>query len=66
MLNNTFKVVYLILLILASIVRALGVNKSKNWWKKKDKIARDRKTWLDRILLGFVFLGMQAIPTVHI
>jgi protein-S-isoprenylcysteine O-methyltransferase Ste14 len=66
MLNNTFKIVYLILLILASIVRAIGLNKSKDWWKNKAKIARDRNSWLDRILLGFVFLGMQAIPVLYV
>jgi hypothetical protein len=59
MLNNTFKIVYLILLIFASIIRAFGVNKSKNWWKNKDRIAQNRNTLLDRILLGFVFLGMH-------
>jgi protein-S-isoprenylcysteine O-methyltransferase Ste14 len=66
MLNSTFKIVYLILLILASAVRALGVNKSKNWWKNRDKIAQDRNSWLDRMLLGFVFLGMQAIPLLYV
>lgn len=66
MLNNTFKIVYLILLLLASIIRTLGVSKSKNWWKNKDKIAQNRNSWLDRILLGFVFLGMQAVPLLYV
>ncbi len=66
MLNTTFKIVYLILLISASIIRALGVNKSKSWWKNKGKISQDRNSWLDRILLGFVFLGMQAIPVLYV
>jgi protein-S-isoprenylcysteine O-methyltransferase Ste14 len=66
MFNNTFKIAYLILLIFASAVRALGVSKSNNWWKNKDKIAQDRNSWLDRILLGFVFLGMQAVPLFYV
>lgn len=66
MLNDTFKIVYLILLFLASIIRALGVNKSNNWWKNKDKIAQNRNSWIDRILLGFVFLGMQAVPLLYV
>jgi protein-S-isoprenylcysteine O-methyltransferase Ste14 len=65
-LNNTFKIVYLVLLIFASVLRALGVSRSKNWWKNKDKIAQDRNSWLDRILLGFVFLGMQAVPLIYV
>ncbi len=65
MLNNTFKIVYLVLLIFASVIRAIGVSKSKNWWKNKDRIAQDRNSWLDRILLGFVFLGMQAVPLFY-
>jgi len=56
MLNNIFKIVYLILLFLASIIRALGVSKSKNWWKNKDKIAQNRNSWIDRILLGLFLL----------
>jgi protein-S-isoprenylcysteine O-methyltransferase Ste14 len=66
MLNNIFKIVYLILLFLASIIRASGVSKSKNWWKSKDKIAQDRNSCIDRILLGFVFLGMQAVPLLYV
>jgi protein-S-isoprenylcysteine O-methyltransferase Ste14 len=66
MLNNIFKAVYLILLIFASIIRALGVSQSKNWWKNKDKIAQDRNSQIDRILLGLVFLGMQAVPILYI
>jgi len=66
MLNNPFKIVYLILLLLASIIRALGVSKSKNWWKNKDRIAQNRNSWTDRILLGFVFLGMQAVPLFYV
>ncbi len=66
MLNDPFKIVYLALLIIASAVRALGINKSKNWWKNRGKIAQDKTSWLDRILLGFVFLGMQAIPLLYV
>lgn len=66
MFNNTFKVVYLVLLVLASIIRALGVSKSRNWWKNKDKIALNRNSRKDRILLGFVFLGMQAVPLFYV
>jgi len=66
MLNNTFKIVCLILLFLISIIRALGVSKSKNWWKNKDKIALNRNSWKDRILLGFIFLGMQAVPLIYV
>jgi protein-S-isoprenylcysteine O-methyltransferase Ste14 len=65
-LNNPFKIVYLILLVFASIIRALGVSKSKNWWKNKDKIAQNRNSLKDRILLGFVFSGMQAVPLFYV
>jgi hypothetical protein len=60
MLNNPFKIVYLTLLSLASIIRALGVSKAKNWWRNKDRIAQNRNFWIDRILLGLVFLGMDV------
>jgi protein-S-isoprenylcysteine O-methyltransferase Ste14 len=64
--NNIFKTLYFILLVFASIIRAFGVRKANNWWKNKDKVAQDRNSRKDKILLGFVFLGMQAVPVLYV
>jgi protein-S-isoprenylcysteine O-methyltransferase Ste14 len=36
------------------------------WWRKKDEIAENRGSSVDKLFLFIAFLGMQAIPLIYI
>ncbi len=66
MLDNAFESLYLAFFIIGSVVRAIGVAKGKKWWRNKSDIIENRETWTEKLLLFFIFLGMQVIPLVYI
>ncbi len=66
MLDNTFEILYLVFFLAGCVVRAMGIAKGKKWWRKKEEVVEDRRTWADKLFLFFGFLGMQVIPLLYI
>jgi protein-S-isoprenylcysteine O-methyltransferase Ste14 len=61
MFGNTFKVIYLAGLIAGSVVRGLYTRQYR-----RNRIADNRGTALDRLLLFFVSLGLVIIPLLYL
>jgi protein-S-isoprenylcysteine O-methyltransferase Ste14 len=66
MLDNPFEILYLAFFIAGSVVRGIGVAKSKKWWRKKSEVVENRGTGAEKLFLFFSFLGMQVIPFIYI
>lgn len=66
MLDNIFEIIYLIGVIVGSVVRAVGMSWGKNWWRKKQKVADDRHTNLEKIVLSLVSIGFLILPLIYV
>ena len=65
--DNIFKVVFLIGFITGGVIRGISVFRVRHWSRKKqDRIKNKHETWLDKILLFLVFIGMQVLPLFYV
>ena len=66
MLESIFKVTFLIGFIAGCIIRLISLIHVPNWWRNKNEIKDDRSTWLEKLLMFLIFIGMQVIPFIYL
>jgi len=64
--DSIFKVTFLIGFIAGCIIRLTSLIRVPNWWRNKNKIADDSSTWLEKLLMFSIFIGMQVIPFIYL
>jgi protein-S-isoprenylcysteine O-methyltransferase Ste14 len=61
MFDSIFEIIYVIGFVLGSVIRKLYVS-----GYRQNRIAEDRESWLDKLLLVIVSLGFIAAPWVYL
>jgi len=64
--GSIFKVTFLIGFIAGCVIRVASLIRVPHWWRNKKKIADDRSTWPEKLLMFLIFIGMQVIPFIYL